>query len=47
MEIIYNPETSSWYLAGSGELHKIATLNGDDLSLIYPNGNTQLVKIAK
>lgn len=47
VEVSYNPETGSWYLSSDGEQHKIATLSGDDLSLVYPNGNEQLVKIAR
>lgn len=47
VEVVFNPETGSWYLTSGGQQHKIASLSGDQLSLIYPNGQEQQVNLVK
>lgn len=47
MEMNFNPETNSWYLSSNGKTQKIATMNDDNLNLIYPSGKELAIHLAR
>lgn len=47
VELSYDPASSSWFMAGNGSNHKIASLDGDNLNLIYPSGKQLAVTLSR
>ncbi len=46
VEIMYDTASSSWYLNDGDNSHKVATMDGNMLNLIYPDGKTLAVDLA-
>lgn len=46
IELLYDTTNSSWYLNDGNESIKVATMEGNILNLIYPNGKTLAIDLA-
>ena len=46
LELLYDSNSSSWYMNDGENSIKIATMQGDKLNLIYPDGQTLAIDLA-
>jgi len=47
IEVTYDEALATWYLTKGQETKKIATMDGNNLNLIYPDGNTMSIALAQ
>lgn len=47
VELKYDPAVSSWYMVTQDQNVKIATMEGNQMNLIYPSGNTLSIDLTQ
>lgn len=47
VELKYNTDNQSWYMVTAEQNIKIATVDGNQMNLIYPSGNTMTIDLNK
>ena len=46
VELAFNQDTNAWYLNNGDQITKVATVDGNTMTLLYPNGKTLSLNMA-